>query len=459
MIQPAAVADTTLPVAAAPAGTASLRRELGRWDLTAIGINQVIGGAVFLLPAAIAAAAGSWSPWVVAAVGGVTLLIALSFAEVGSRFSGTGGPYLYARAAFGRFVSFEVGWMLWFTRAASWASVVNGLADSLALYAPALAAGFARAALMTATVCLITLVNVRGIRLSSWVINTLTIGKLLPLLVFIAAGLFFVEWSRLVPRGAVTAAELSTATVLLIFAFGGYEVVPVTGGETKDPRRTIPFAMVMTIVSITAITTLVQVVAVGTFPQLAGSRTPLADAAATFLGAGGALLITAGAAVSMTGNNFGQSLSGSRNLYALGELGDVPPLFAWVHPRYRTPAFAIVFSSAVALVLALSGTFASLAAGSAITRLFVYAVTCAAAIALRRPRYAATVRPAMFTTPGGVTIPAAGGVLAVAIVVFASPGQIMAGAGALAAGAGLYGLTQLHYRGTARPPDDFLQEA
>src|SRR4029434_10208822 len=113
------VHNTTSNVTSTP----TLRRELGRWDLTAIGINQVIGGAVFAQPAVLAAHVGAWSPGMVGAVGVASMLIALSFAEVGSRFEGTGGPYLYTRAAFGRFAAFEVGWMLWFTRAASWAAV------------------------------------------------------------------------------------------------------------------------------------------------------------------------------------------------------------------------------------------------------------------------------------------------------------------------------------------------
>ena len=118
----------------------TLRRELGRWDLTAIGVNQVIGGAVFALAAGLTAATGSWAPWMVAGVALASMLIALSFAEAGSRFEGTGGPYLYTRAAFGRFAAFEVGWMMWFTRAASWASVINVLVDSLGRYWPAVLA-------------------------------------------------------------------------------------------------------------------------------------------------------------------------------------------------------------------------------------------------------------------------------------------------------------------------------
>ncbi|MEO8522260.1 MAG: amino acid permease, partial [Acidobacteriota bacterium] len=170
--------------------TPSLKRELGRWDLTAIGVNQVIGSAVFALPAALAALAGAWSPWMIAAVGAASMLIALSFAEVGSRFDGTGGPYLYTRAAFGRFPAFEVGWMLWFTRATSWASVINVLVSSLGFYWPRVTTGLPRALIITGIIGAIAGINVRGIRQSSLVVNLLTAGKLIPLAVFIAAGVF-----------------------------------------------------------------------------------------------------------------------------------------------------------------------------------------------------------------------------------------------------------------------------
>src|SRR5512141_1990588 len=151
--------------------SATLKRELGKWDLTAIGVNQVIGGAVFALPAALAANAGAWSPWMVAAVGGASMLIALSFAEVGSRFEGTGGPYLYTRAAFGSFVAFEVGWMQWFTRAASQASIMAGIAVALGYYWPAATGGWIRALILTSITAALTLVNVRGVKQSAWLVN------------------------------------------------------------------------------------------------------------------------------------------------------------------------------------------------------------------------------------------------------------------------------------------------
>jgi amino acid transporter len=157
MIQPSAVnqrANETERAGAAPL----LRRELGRWDLTAIGINQVIGGAVFAMPAALAALVGGWSPILIVCVGFASLLIAATFAEVGSRFDATGGPYLYTRAAFGRFAAFEVGWMQWFTRVASWASVINVLVASLGFYWPAVTTGAARTALMTAIITVLAII-------------------------------------------------------------------------------------------------------------------------------------------------------------------------------------------------------------------------------------------------------------------------------------------------------------
>jgi amino acid transporter len=428
----------TLPREARASTTApTLRRELGRWDLTAIGVNQVIGGAVFALPAALALNAGSWSPWMVAAVGVASMLIALSFAEVSSRFDGTGGPYLYTRAAFGRFPAFEVGWMMWFTRAASWASVINVLVSSLGFYWPAVTAGVARSGLITAIIVLLAAINIRGIRQSSFVVNVLTTGKLIPLTIFIAAGLFFVDWTRIAAPSSLTLSQLSTSALLLIFAFGGYEVVPVPGGEAKDPRTAIPFALIMTIAIVTIILTLAQVVALGTLPSLASSKTPLADSAALFLGPFGAALITLGAVMSTSGNNMGQALSGSRNLYALAEQGDLPRFFGYVHPRFRTPTNAILVTAGVSLALAITGSFVTMAAASAISRLLVYVATCASMLRLRGMSDA-SINPARFVVPGGPVVPVLAILIALAILVGATRQQLISGAYALAAGAVLY---------------------
>lgn len=421
-----------------PAPQNSLRRELGRRDLTAIGINQVIGGSVFALAAGLALNTGSWAPWMIAAIAVASLLIALSFAEVASRFDGTGGSYLYTRAAFGRFAAFEVGWMMWFTRAASWASVINVLVEALGRYRPELLGPIARPVFMAVLIALIGWINIRGIRQSSLVVNVLTVAKLLPLIIFAVIGIFYVDWGSFGAPAAVTPAQLATGALLVVFAFGGYEVVPVVGGEAKNPRRDIPFALIMTIAIVAAITVLTQIVAFGTLPGIATSKTPLADSAVVFMGAAGAVMITVGAVFSTSGNNMGQALSGSRNLFALAEQGDLPKWFGYVHPSYRTPVNAILVTSGVGLVLAVTGSFVTMAAASAISRLLVYVMTCASMIRLRAARFRGHIQPATFVVPGGPVIPSLAILIALTILFGANRTQLISGTWALVAGAALY---------------------
>lgn len=429
----------------------TLRRTLGRWDLTAIGVNQVIGGAIFLLPADVARLVGPWGPLAFMGVGLLSLSIALCFAEVGSRFEKTGGPYLPARAAFGRFIGFEVGWMMWFTRVTSQASVANGLSLALAFYWPALAMGIPRMSLIAALTLALTWINVRGIKQSSWVVNALTISKLAPLVIVIIVGVWFVDPVRFAAMPSVTQQQLSSALILLIFAYGGYEVTGVLAGEAANPRRDVPFAFVATLITVSIVMSLTSLVVTGVLPELAASRTPLADSAAIFLGAAGALMVAVGSALSMTGNNMGQILNGSRTIFALAENGDLPKWFAKVHPTYQTPSNAILFTAVIAVLLALTGSFVALAAVSAIARLVMYLAVCASTLVLRQhDREIAAqvgahfgdlegaVAPARFTVPLGPVIPVVAAIVAFGILAGANQAQLTAGASALAAGAVLF---------------------
>ena len=419
-------------------GPPGLRRALGRWDLTAIGINQVIGGAIFLMPSQVAAQIGGWSPIAFVLMGLASLSVALCFAEVGSRFDSTGGPYLYTRAAFGRFVAFEVGWMQWFTRASSQASVMAGIAVALGYYWPAITAEWPRAVLLTSVTAALTWINVRGIRQSAWLVDALTIGKLLPLALFILVGLRSLNAGSLAALPPVTLAQFSTAALLMIFVYGGYDVVPIPAGEALNPRRHVPFALVATILTVMTVMTLAQMVAQSVLPNLASHSTPIADAAAVLLGAGGALVVGVGSVVSMTGNNAGQILTGSRMLFALAEHRELPSVFRFIHPRYRTPAHAIVFTSVVALALALTGSFVKLAVVSALARLVTYTGVSAATLRLRSPRFADRVAAASFVAPLGPVVPVVAMLVSAAIAAGATREQLLGGAAALAAGAVLF---------------------
>ena len=445
---------------AGPSEAPALRRALGKWDLTAIGVNQVIGSAIFLLPSQVAAQIGPWGPLAFMAIGLLSISIALCFAEAGSRFETTGGPYLPARAAFGRFIGFEVGWMMWFARVTSHAAVVSGLTLALALYWPALAEGLPRAIAITSLTALLTWINVIGIKPSSLVVNTLTISKLLPLAIFILGGIWFIEPSHFATMPAVNREQLSAAAILLIFAYGGYEVTGVLAGESSNPRRDVPFAFIACLIIVSVVMSLASLVATGLLADPAATRTPLADGARVFMGAGGAAMISIGAVLSMTGNNMGQLLNGSRTIFALAENGDLPRWFARVHPGYRTPSNAILFGGAVALVLALYGSlgsgnaashFAALAAVSAIARLVMYLAVCLSTLVLRkRDREIAAqvgahfsdpiqaVAPPKFTVPFGPVIPIFASIVALGILAGATRQHLISGAAALAAGAVLY---------------------
>lgn len=416
----------------------ALRRVLGPWDLTAIGINQVIGGAVFLVPAQVVFYLGGWSPLGLVVVGLSSLFVAACYAEVGSRFDTTGGAYIYTRAAFGRFIGFEVGWMQWFTRAASLASVVNGIALAVGYYWPGAVAGPARATIIVSLTTVLTLVNIAGIRQSAWLVNLFTIAKLVPLVGFAVLAAGFFEPQHYPAFTAVPVGDASAAALLLVFTFGGFDVVGVPAGEARDPRRDVPFAFIVTVAAVTMILVAIQVVLMGTLPGLSGSTTPLADAAARLAGPMAALVMGLAAVLSMTGNSAGQILSGSRMLFALAERGELPSVLARIRPVVRTPVHAILFTSVVGLALALSGSFAKLAAVSAVARLIAYAGTAAATLALRRRDSTGTVPPASFTIPFGAIVPVLALGSSLIILVGASNEQLASGAVALIVGAVLF---------------------
>jgi amino acid transporter len=292
--------------------------------------------------------------------------------------------------------------------------------------------------LITLVTVVLAWINVRGIKQASWVVNVLTIGKLTPLVLFIIAGIWFIDTSRFAAMPPVTMAQAGTAALLLIFAYGGYEVTGIPAGESSNPRRDVPFAFVTTILTVAVVMTLTSLVATGLLADVAATRTPLADGAAIVLGAVGALIVSVGAAVSMTGNNMGQVLTGSRTIFALAENGDLPRWFARLHPRYLTPSNATIFSAAVALVLALTGSFVQLAAVSAVARLVMYLAVTTATLVLRHRPPTAEMRPAEFTTPLGPVVPVLASLVALGILAGATPQQLLSGAAALAGGAVLY---------------------
>ena len=435
MSKPPASPAHRVPAGVDPA--TGLVRAVGRWQIVGLSINDVVGSGIYLLPAAAALLLGGASLWAILAAGLAVTLLVLCYAQASSHFDQPGGAYLYAREAFGPFAGFLTGWMTLITRVTVAAALSNGLALAVSLFWPWAASGVGHAAIVIGSLGLLTWINLVGVRTAARAGVALTIAKLLPLLFFVVVGLAYMDWSavRLDGLPLDEPARLGEAALLLLFAYAGFENTPAAAGEYRDPRRDVPFALVAMIALVTALYVLVQLVAQGTLPTLSQSETPLAEAAAGFAGNGAALLLTVGAAISILGTNFNTMLFGPRYMYALAMDGYLPRGLARLHPRWRTPVVAIVLQAALAVLLALTGSFVQLALLSVIARLFAYVATACAAIALQRRH---PDRPGALRLPGGPLIPVAAIVLSLALLASASVGNLLMGGAALALGAVVY---------------------
>jgi amino acid transporter len=412
-------------------------RAVGRWQLVGLSINDVIGSGIYLLPAAAAALLGPASLWAVLLAGVAVSLLVLCYAQAASYFDRPGGSYLYAREAFGPFVGFEVGWMLLLTRISSAAALSNGLAEAVTHFWPTAATGVGRVLIVVGSLAVLTWINVIGVGAAARTGVTLAIAKLLPLAMFIAIGAFFVDLAQASPLavGSSPMHDLAQGALLLLFAYAGFENLPAAAGEYRNPRRDVPFAMLAMITIVTATYVSVQWVALGTLPGLADSGTPLADASARFGGTWLALILTVGAAVSILGTNSNTIMFGPRYLLALAADGYGPAALTRIHPRFRTPAVAIVTVGVISLVLALSGSFVQLALLSVVARLCTYLATSISVLVLRKRH---GDRAGALHLPGGPLIPVAATLLSLGLLASARVSNLVAAAVALLAGALIY---------------------
>lgn len=413
----------------------SLVRAVSRRQLVALSMNDVIGSGVYLLPAAAALLLGTASILGVIVAGLAVALLVLCFAEASSYFDQPGGAYLYTREAFGSFVGFETGWMTLLARVASIASLSNGFAQAAGYLWPSAATGVTRAIIIIALIGGLTWINVRGVKYGASTAVGLLLAKTVPLVIFAVVGIFFVDWTVVTTMEAPPAAALGEAALLLLFAYAGFENTAAAAGEYRNPQRDIPFALLSMITLVTLLYTGVQLVALGTLPGVATSISPVAESAAVFLGAFGALLMTVGAMISIGGNVGNTVLVGPRYLFALARDGYGPSVLARIHPRYNTPAAAIITLSVVSLILALSGSFVQLAMLSIIARMATYIGTAAALPILRRKF---GPQPNAFRVPGGMTIPVLALLLSALLLASATWQNLVAGAIALALGAVIY---------------------
>jgi amino acid transporter len=380
--------------------TPTLVRVMGRWTVTALVINAILGSSIFGLPSVIAKTLGSASPWawMIGALGNAVIIVC--FAEVASRFTQAGGAYLYAHAALGRLPGILVGWLAYLTRVSAVAAGANLFTVNLAEFFPGVGREAVRIGVLTVLLGLFAAVNYRGAKGGAQLSNVFTIGKLVPLAIFVVAGIVWVATHAPAVPAAVASPngrDWLQALLLIGFAYGGFDGAMFAMGEAKEPRRDAPFALGTAIVFLTFLYTGVQILVNAALPDPGAADRPLAAAARVFLGPPGAALLAGGALLSLVGFLSANFLNGPRLTYALSEQGDAPTLLGKIHLRFRTPYVSILLFAVLVWALAAYGNFQWNATLSAVTRLFIYGSTCLALIMLRRTQPGT----AWLTIPGG----------------------------------------------------------
>jgi amino acid transporter len=363
---------------------AGLVRRVGPWALAASIIGMVVGAAIFVLPASLAAAVGPYAPWAFLMCAVAVGSVAICFAEGGSRIPTSGGVYGYVQAAFGPLTGYVAGTLLWVSDVLACGGIAAALADvTVSVVTPAVA-GVVHAAVILAVIAGIAFVNIGGVTRGARLVSATTALKLIPLAIFILVGATAVHRSNFVQSAAPSIDALGRAMILAVFAFMGMETSLCASGEISQPTRTIPRALAIAIVSVTFLYVAVQIVAQGVLgSSLANSVVPLADAMGQ-INPTLRLLMVAGAGLSMFGYIASDILGSPRLLFAFARDGLLPRALGRVHPRSHAPHVAIIGYATLASVLALTGTFAELAVLSALSTAALYIIGCAAAWQLMR---------------------------------------------------------------------------
>ena len=406
--------ETTISIEQAERVDHQLVRGIGIPALTANIISSTIGAGIFVLPAAMSGALGPAAPVAFVCCAIAMVLFVTCFAIAGSRVSLTGGLYAYVEVAFGHYIGFLAGVLYGITALGAVAGVVNVLVNSIVIVVPFLGSGVMRIIVMIVVYGSLVVINVRGVRGGAGAVTVVTFAKLLPLLLFICAGIFFIHPANLTWAAWPGSKSLGDAVILLIFAFVGIEVALIPSGEVKNPARTVPRSAYLALVITTIIYIMIQLVAQGTLgADLANYKdAPLAEAAVKFLGNIGRTILLAGATVSAFGFVTSDILSSPRIIFAFGRDGALPAWFAHVHPRYRSPDVAILTYAALAFALSITGTFEQLAVLSNVAVLLMYLLCCTACWFLVQRDIRADGRP--FNFPGMKIVPA----LAIAAIIW-----------------------------------------
>ena len=379
--------------------------KFGFWSIVLLGINGIVGTGIFLLPNKAYSIIGSASLGVLLFDAVIAGCIALCFAEAASLFTRNGGPYLYAKHALGDFWAFEVGVLKWIVTVIAWAAMAVGFATALGAAVPALSGDFAKDVISFILIVGLTIVNIFGVNVSKFVNNLITISKLVPLALFIAIGIFFINganFTPVFPQDIYVDGSFAQAAVLLFFAYTGFEVIAIAAEDMKNPKKNLPRAIIMCMLLVSVLYMAILAVSIGVLgTDLANTKAPVQDAFNVIVGPIGMYIVLVGTLISMGGINFAEAYYAPRVATSMAEDGMLPNALA-KRNRYNAPYVAAIVTAIASVLLAWSGSFTTLAAISAVSRFTQYLPTCLAVIIFRR-KWADKARS--YTIPGGYLIP------------------------------------------------------
>jgi APA family basic amino acid/polyamine antiporter len=418
-----------------------LRRDIGIFGASFLALNAMIGAGIFALPGKIAVNAGLLSPWLFLVVGALFVSVVLTFAELSSYYKHTGGPVLYATDAFGPFAGFSTGWAIYLSRTTAFAANANVMATYLASLNEMFASDFARTAIICVVTVGLTWTNVVGVRDGVRTMGVFTFLKVTPLILMVLIGLQHVTGSALIPGAPFIVDELGPTTLLLIYAYVGFETVGITAGETSRPRRTLPTAYVGSVLGVGLLYFLVVLVFVSVIAPENYSDATLVDVGRELAGPMGALAITLAAIFSIGGNLAGSILGAPRIIFSMAENRMLPAWFGHIHEKYSTPDRSIILMGIMALTLALTGSFVKLAIASSVVRLLGY-IVCIASLPAIRQKADSEARQRAFRLKGGYTIPLIGLLICVWLLAQSKSESWIAVAALLGVGWLLYAVAQ-----------------
>lgn len=363
-----------------------MRRSLGRFDVTCLGLNAIVGSGIFALPDDLYRELGVLSPLAFLCCALGLLPIALCYARAASVCEKSGGPYVYASEAFGPRVGFGVGWMCFTNSVFSFAAVAAAAAAYAARLVPAFGEPLAQKLVSVLIIATFAALNYRGAKPGAVAVDTFTAGKFLVLLILVAVLLTRVEPQHFangpMPEGL---GNLGSAMFIALFAAQGFEVVPVPAGETRAPRRDVPFAVLSSLAVASLLYVVVQLVLVGSGANLVSSDAPLADAALAVAPALG-VVIAIGGLISTLGFVSGSALGTPRYLFAVALEGQLPRRLAAIHAVHQSPHVAVLATAALAIVCVLPFDYRALIGMSNVAVAVQYLATCLAVRKLDRDR-------------------------------------------------------------------------